>query len=249
MTYTSVFGAVVSRDEIERNVLSLFSTPPPTSSYPLIVYYLAEVERQLGLAARTLPVPPGTNSYRGGLDYNTFTEEWAPQITVIAEPISPVEREEDGKYGCWFSIQVAALVTEGDEDSARTLADRYGAALMMCLAGNAGLGTRTDFTDGSSVAFTNQAILQDAPETTFPNPRMRRLCQSTLSMRAYISPIVTEPGPLTFNADPYTDQANWPTITTVDIQLQAEQPDGTLNTPTGVILSEPSGSGTVNVQE
>lgn len=250
MPYTSVFGSIIGRNLVEQAVLSLLSTPPSGSSFPLIQFYLAEVERQQGLAAQTLPPPPGVDSYRGGLDFDTFEQEWAPVITCVAEPTGIPERREEGVYGSWYEIRVGAVVTEQDEDTARLLADRYGAALMACLLQNGGLGTRTDFPTGTTVPFATRTVLELAPETTFPNPRMRRLQQSTVILRTFVDQIATEPGPITFPASPYTTPSAWPTITTVTTQLQAENPSGTFNTATGVTVNEPvQGGGNINVTE
>ena len=73
----------------------------------------------------------------------------------------------------------------------------------------------------------------------FPNPRMRRLAQSTVTLRALIDQVVSEAGPLTFPASPYTTPPGWPTITTVDTTLQAENASGTFNTSSGVNVTVP----------
>ena len=250
MPYTSTFGSIVSRDLVEQAVLGVLQTPPSGSTYPLIAYYIAELERQLGLQPQTLPLPPGPSSYRGGLDFDTFEQEWAPVIMCVANPSGIAERKHEGFYGSWYEIRVAALVTEQDEDTARQLADRYGAAVMACLAQNGGLGTRTDFVTGTAVPFAEKTIVDTVAETTFPNPRMRRLAQSTVTLRSFIDQIVTEPGPTSFPANPYTLPAPWPTITTVTTQLQAENASGTFSTATGVTVNDPvQGGGNINITE
>lgn len=230
--------------------MSLLSTPPPLRNYPLIVYYLAEVERQLGLAPQTLPQPQGSSSYRGGIDFDTFEEEWAPQLMALAEPVGTAERSHEGVYSSWYEIRVAVLVVDEDEDATRLLADRYGAAVMACVAQNGGLGTRTDFETGNTVPLADKTVVETVAETTFPNRLMRRLAQSTVTFRSFISNVVAEPGPTSFPVDPYLIPASWPTIKTVNVQLQAENLSGQLDTPTGVTVNEPvPNTGNINVSE
>lgn len=249
MTYTSVFGSIIAREQIEQAVIATLRTPPPTTSFPLIQYFLGEFERQRGLTAGTLPPPPGASSYRGGVDFDVFEQEWAPMIMVVAEPVGTPERAQEGTYGSWFEIRVGALVTEQDEDSARVLADRYGACLATCLLQNGGLGTRTDFSTGSTVPLASRTVMETAPETTFPNPRMRRLAQSTVTLRSFVDAIAQDTGPISFPASPYTAPSAWPTISTVDVQLAAENASGVFNTATGVTVTEPSNGGTININE
>lgn len=242
MAYTSVFGAIVGREQVEQAVLSVLRTPPSGSSFPLIAYYVAEVERQRGLSPQTIPLPPGPSSYRGAVnDFDTFEDEWAPMLSVIAEPVGIAERQQDGSYGSEYEIRIAALVTGEDEDAARLLADRYGAALMACVAQHGGLGTRVDFETGTTVPFAAKTIVETVSETSFPNPRMRRLVQATVTLHAFVDRVVQEPGPISFPANPYVTPSPWPTIGTVDIGLGAEAPDGTLNTATGANVTDSTG--------
>lgn len=250
MTYTSTFGGILGREQVEQAVLTTFQTPPAGSSYPLIVYYLAEVERQRGLNPRTLPVPPGPDSYRGGLDFDTFEEQWAPQLTVLAEPVGSAERHEEGVYGQWYEIRVGALVTEVDEDAARLLADRYGAAVGALLAQNGGLGTRVDFTTGTTIPFATKTNVESVPRTEYPDPLLRRFVRSVVTLHTFVDQIVQEDGPQAFGPDPYATPLGWPTITTVDVQLEAENASGVFNTATGVAVTESvSGGGQIVVNE
>lgn len=244
MTYSSTFGPVIGREVVEQQVLALLQTPPAGSSYPLVVYYLAEYERRRGLQPQTLPIPPGTDSYRGGLDWDQFEEEWAPQITVLVQPTGSAERYNDesgeGIYGQWYEIQVGALVTEQDEDGARLLADRYAAALMLCLLQNGDLGTRVDYA-GNTVPFATRTVLESAPRTDFLNDRLRRLVRSVVTIHSFVEQVVQETGPQTFGPNPYAPAPNWPTITSVDAQLQAENASGVFSPGSGVMVTDSTG--------
>lgn len=246
MSYTSIYGAIVDRSQVEQAVINILQTPPAGSNFPLIAYYLAEVERQRGLQPQTLPLPPGPDSYRGGLDFDVFEDEWAPVLTVLAEPVGRAEREHEGFYGSMYEIRVGAVVVGQDEDTVRLLADRYGAAVMACLAQNGGLGTRVDFATGLTIPFATKTVVETVAETTFPNARMRRLAQSTVILHSFIDHVVDENGPIAFPASPYLPAPSWPTIENVDVQLQAENASGVFNTPTGANVTDSTGHIIVN---
>lgn len=238
MPYTSTFQNLVSRGAVEQAVLSLIQTPPAGSTYPLIVYYLAEVERQLGLAAQTILVPPGSASYRGGVDFDTFEQEWQPVITVAAQPTGEAERyDSDGKYGQWYEIQVAATVTAGDEDSARVLADQYGAALAGLLLQQGGLGTRTD-SDGSTITFAEKTVLRVAPRVEYPNPKLRRLLRSIVLVESFVQGVFAEAGPGSFGTNPYTAPGALPNVSTVKFELQTEDTLGNVGPASGATVTD-----------
>ena len=80
----SVFGRLVSRASIVQAILTLLTEPPAPGAAPLLLYYLADVERQLGLAPRSLQEPPGPSSYRSEVDFETMQGRNWPSVTQFS---------------------------------------------------------------------------------------------------------------------------------------------------------------------
>ena len=238
MTYPETFGGFVVRDEVAQAVVNLLQTPPPGSAYPLIVYHLATVERKQGLQPSSLAQPA---TYRTGLDFENWQGANLPMLSVVAQPTGQAERYSnetgEGVYGQWYEIQVAAIVedpTSGDETTAQQLADRYGAAVMLCLTQNGGLGNPAAFT-------IEKTVLTSAPRTDLIPDAQRWLAMSVTTIRSFVEQVVQESGPISFGPDPYTAPAGWPTITTVDVQLQADDALGNVSPGSGVIVTDSTG--------
>jgi hypothetical protein len=213
-----VYGPLVGRDLIERAVLALLQTPPEGSEAPLIVYYLAEVERQQGLAPQSLPWPPGPSSYRGGVDLQTLMPEWFPLIGCEAQPVGIPERgPKDGfgyGYGQWFEVKLAATAGNDDEDAARLLAAQYGIALALLIVQHGSLGH-----------VVGNTVLTASPNIEYLDPEVRQVARSVITFRSYVDTILTESGPpLVLSPDPYQAPGDWPVVETVDVTLDAIAP-------------------------
>lgn len=245
MPYFSTFGTLLSRGQVAQAVINTLQSPPASSSSvaPLIVHYLAEVERQQGLIAKTIFVPPDVASYRVGLDFEMWAGDQLPTIIVLCEPLGDAERYNAGTYGQMYQVEVGAIVEAQDEPSAILLADQYGAALSGALAQNGGMGTRT-YNDGSIGTFAENTRLMSS-RTEFLQDTERRFCRSVVTLHLMVQDVIQEQRP-TYNVDPYTAPGAWPNVSTVDVQLQAETPTGVFNTSTGVNVTDAAGHVTVN---
>lgn len=204
----SVFGQLVSRASIVQAILTLLTEPPAQGAGPLLLYYLADVERQLGLTPRTLPVPPGPSSYRSEVDFETFQAEWLPLIGVDAQPTGRVERHEGGEYGQWYQVQAAAIVADDDEDQARTYADAYAIAIAAAIVQNGSLG-----------GIATRTLLTTAPMVEYVNPDVRQVSRATVQLQTYVQPVLVEYAgkPMSWPADPYSIPEDWPEVETVNI--------------------------------
>jgi hypothetical protein len=200
-----VYGPLVARGNVESAALATLSQPPEGGFQPLIVYYLAAVERANGLPPKTLRVPPGERSYLGGIDFETYGGDQLPTLIAVAQPVNAPERDGGGEYGQWFELQVAAVVSAESEDDARSLADSYGIAATALILQHGALG-------GLAVK-TN---LNDFPRTEFVDPDDRRLMRSVAGFHVLVQPVVTERyRPLSFGPDPYADPGYCPEVETV----------------------------------
>jgi hypothetical protein len=212
-----VFGSIISRGDVERAVLRLLRTPPEGSTYPLLVYYLAERERQAGLPARTLPVPPAPESFRGTLDFTAYVQDLCPMVLAVVQPVGAPERLEGATYGQWYDVQLGAVIVGTDEDSTRALADEYAASIMAAVLQQGSLG-----------GFAIKTDLSAAPKTEFFDPKQRRLVRSIVGFRTQVAPIVGEwGGPsrlVPLGPDPYAEPGVLPTVESVDVTLDALTP-------------------------
>lgn len=213
---SDVFGLLFSRNQVERALLDLLQNPPvgpndQVGTAPRIVYYLAEVERQTGLTPHTLPTPPGPDSYRGGLDFNTLRAEWFPLLTVLAQPLGDAGALDTTSYGQGYQIQVAATVGDDSEDTARLIADSYGIAVTGAILqhGSLGIGATT-------------TILTRMPSTKLLSPANRQVARSVSVFATQIKPVITNAGPIDWPSDPYAAAGNWPEVETVDVTVDAD---------------------------
>lgn len=220
----SVFGRLVSRASIVQAILTLLTEPPEPGAAPLLLYYLADVERQLGLTPKSLGMPPGPSSYRSEVDFETFQAEWLPLIGVDAQPTGRVERHEGGEYGQWYLVQACAIAADDDEDQARIYADAYAIALAAAVVQNGSLGGIADRT-----------VLTTAPNVEYVNPDVRQVSRATVQLQTYVQPVLVEYAgkPVSWPADPYAVPEDWPeieTVTTTETMVE-ELPGETMSAP------------------
>lgn len=210
---TDSFGTIVARWQVEQAILStLQAIPPSPATAPTIVYYLAEVERQMGLSPRTLPLPPGPNSYRGGTDGVTMMAEWLPMIHAIAQPIGKVEYLDRYTAAQPYKLQMLCTVGDDDEDMARMIADAYGAAVARALLDFGALG-----------GLASGTMLTAAPSVAPLDARdARQVMRSSLTLETLIAPVFTVGAPSVWTADPYAPPAAEPQVQTVTTTVTAQ---------------------------
>ena len=143
--------------------------------------YLAEVEQQNGLEQGSTPRPPADSSYHGGLDFLTFMQEQMPEVIVACQAAGEAERLGSGDYNQVFELQVAAIVSGQDEDTARLYADLYGAAVMGALLQTKNLGGIAD-----------RVRMVEFPRTEFIDPKLRQLAQSVQTLHVAVSQVVND---------------------------------------------------------
>lgn len=199
---TDIYGPFVSRGVIQAAALSLLSAR--------ITEYIAEVERQFGLAARTIPLPPGPSSYRRGVsDTDLFQAEWLPAIFVECQPLNPPERAGAGDYGQWFELRCSAIFADDDENVAAQRADQYGMAIYAAIAQHGSLGGKV-----------SKTVATGAPDIEYLDPKIRQVVKSVCVFRSWVDVSVTEQGGLaTVPSNPYSTPADWPTVEVTNVQL------------------------------
>ena len=228
-----VFGTIISRRDVEQAVIALLQTWIPT--------YLPAMEGMAGLSPRTIPLPPDLNrSYRGGIDYNTWEQAWAPVYIVNVTPVGRPERVSgEGLLLQTFEIRVAvnfAITHESaslglyEEDSARQYTDMLGMAACAVVMQHASLGT---WPNGNRVSHKTELV--QYPLTTLPYPDERRVARSEFVVNAVIGPVLSESaGPASPLASPYVGPGSWPTVADVNITVSTV-PDSATVPPNAII--------------
>lgn len=217
---SQVVGVLAGAETVKQATIQLLSSPPTdvngdaVGTTPLIVSYLAEVERQAGLRPGTLPTPPAADSFYGGVDFESWTQDLLPSIVVVADPVEEPIRFGTGAIGQWFEMQIAAVVQGDNEDAAQAIAAHYGTAIM-------GAVMQSGYLDGTELTV--------APKVELLEDNMGRVfAMSVLTVRAFLEQVVdafTGPAPpVDWPSDPYTPPPDWPTVETVSIDVEAMDP-------------------------
>lgn len=204
------FGPLVATWNVEQVIVSVYREWLPT--------YLAAVERQNGLANKTLPRPPEAESYYGGLDFETEVQYGLPAVIVTVNPTGRPERRSTG-YSQAYDIQVGCVIEMPSEEEARMVASLYGAASMLLvqLGGLRGLAERT--------------VMESAPAVEFVDPERRQLARSVIGFTVYVETIILESGPAgeTITESPEIPSANpeerpaeRPTVATTHLTVLGE---------------------------
>ena len=214
------FASIISRRAVEQKIIALLVEWIPT--------YIAELERQEGLAPASIPLPPDPSlSYLGGVDWEIWEQSWSPQWTVIVKPAGPPERVSGaGIYHQVFNVQVGVnFVMPADapslgpieEDSARQYADLLGMAGCAAIMQHGGIGR---WPDGTTVSA--KTVLTAFPDTSYPYPEERRTARCVFAVQMIVTNALTEAaGPSTPPANPYASPIDWPIVVTTGPVVEA----------------------------
>jgi hypothetical protein len=222
------FGPLISDETVQDAVLALLSLPPtddngdPAGGSPLLVYYLAEIERQVGLIQQTLEPPL---VYRGGTDFEVYQGDQSPTVVVVVKPTGAPERFEAGSYGQRFEIQAGVILQGSDQDDGRLRARYYGLAMAAVIAQNADLGPNPY---DSSLKLASETHMTAFPVAEFAADEntSRQIMRSVVSFETLVMPVVVSwAGPESFPTSPYTVPSPWPTVSEVDVTVTDEPLD------------------------
>lgn len=199
MTTDPIFGPLVSHPDVEAAVLTTLRAWVP--------FMLRVLERRHGFRAGTLQDPPGASSYIGGLDFETWTEDFLPMVIAVVNPTGQADRGANG-INQMFEVEVAALVAAQTEDEARARAGYLGTAVMAALAQHGDLGGLASHTEPIGT-----------PKLEFPDPNIRVLVRARTTFESYVTGLVDSlagTGTATpaespeMSSDPSLPSADWP---------------------------------------
>lgn len=219
--YQSIFGSLVGRQQVEAAVLSVLGTWIGTEAAP--GDYIGEIERANTLAARTIPLPPSSDSFHGGLDFDTWRQGNEPVIIVNAQPVEDSEHRGDGEWSQWYEVKVASICVADQrfydaaavnqkEDTARDLADLYGEAVLGVLM--------QQLANYNPPTWLGRVELVQTPPTEFVDPEVPTVARSVVIVRMFVHPVVDESqGPSAPSGNPYNDPGAVPDAETTNLTL------------------------------
>lgn len=211
----SLFGPLFSQWDLEQAVCSTLRTWIPE--------YLAEVERQHGLRNKIIPRPPTPESIHGGVDFESWAQETAPEVIVVVKPDGEPERSPSGdtqayqvQVGCRWA-GVGSELAELPEDEARGVMSYYGAACKLVAQ------------QPTLQGLVSHVVLEQDPDVTLPGPEVRAQAQVVTSFRMWAITVIEGAGPQTpspSESPEYTGPeepfAERPTVESINITVTAE---------------------------
>lgn len=226
---TNEYGPAVSQHQIEQAVIALLEGVPADGEAPLIVYYLAEQERQNGLDQQSLEQP---GMYRGGTDFEQWKGDESPLIIVVVKTLGSPERLDTVQYRQDFQVQVAAVIEKETEGEARRNTSLYGVALMKLVSDHGSIGPNPY---DPSVRLATHTEITGYPIADFAvnAQTARNIMRAVVTFNMRVAPVVAQGGPLSFTGSPYTSPESWPSVETVRFTVSGESPDGEISPAAG----------------
>ncbi len=206
----SIFGEIISTYDVEQAAVKTLREWTND--------YLAEIERKRGLPKKTIPRPPAFESYHGGVDLESWTQDVAPEVMVICKPLGAPEIRGQGGYGQGYDLTVGCLwvgtgsaLAERPEDEARAVASYLGAASML-LVQQPTLG-----------ALSERLRMTAPPTISLPNPDRRDIALATTQFEVWVATIIEEgEGPLALGQEPEEPYPEGPEVETTSETVKAE---------------------------
>jgi hypothetical protein len=201
----TIFGRIISgadvEDWCEQLVRKWIST------------YLAEKEEQDGLRRGMLPRPRG---WVTAPDVNKWPEDQLPAIIFASTGVpAPPRKGGDGRYRARWDMRVTTVVSASTERDSRRLASRYTAAIRVLFLQHPSLEGHAAGIDWPAEAYNEIAF-----------DEQRSLGHGTVALLIDVDDVTTaNAGPATPSEtlDPdYQPWPEWPTVKTVDVDVEAE---------------------------
>jgi len=188
-----VFGRLIDEGDLEEAVETTVQLWLPT--------YLAEVERQKGLAPQTLSLP---RSYSTVNEFYKWEEDNLPGIIVVSPGTSPKPpvKEGNGSYRSWYRVGVAVVASGKNRDETRLITKLYSTALLASVMQHQDLGGDLGV---EGIAWTGKR------NSDVPDEQGRTLGSGQVTFDVEIRDVLNPRlGMLEPAADPY-DDPDWPT--------------------------------------
>lgn len=206
----SIFGEILSTYDVEQAAVKTLREWTND--------YLAEIERKRGYQKKEIPRPPAAESYHGGVDLESFTQDDTPEVIVICKPQGAPELRGQGGYEQGYDLTVGAVhigtgspLAAKPESEARAVASYLGAAVML-LVQQPTLG-----------GLVERLRLTAAPVVSAPQPDRKDIALCTVQFECWVPTIIEEgEGPLTLGKEPEEPYPEWPEVKTAKETVKAE---------------------------
>lgn len=202
---TNLFRPIVSKKMVERAVIASLEQWMDT--------YLGQIERIEYL-------PDGSRTYAGGQverprgiisrsEFDKWPEDQLPVILVLCSGLAgQPERYARGNYRAAWTVGVAALVSDVDEDSTEQLASAYGSAIRTAI-----LQHKTLKSSLYPAGFANGVRWEDESYSDAPTIQGRTQQAARVIFSIAVDDVVTEyAGPREPLPDPTVDPGDWPVV-------------------------------------
>jgi hypothetical protein len=198
----SLVGRLKHRGLVEAAVLNTLKDWMP--------FYIAQMERETGRAARDLPQ---IESWILRPEFEYWPEDLMTPAVVVVSPGLAGDRPAktgDGYYRATWSVGVATVTEASDQDATNELAGIYGAAVRGALLQRRSLEGEmriADWIDVDTDRIPSEARRTLAAEMNLFTVEMEQIVSVAEGPRG-------EPP-----ADPYADPGDWPVVETIDVEV------------------------------
>lgn len=166
----SIFSPIVSTRWVKRHITETVSVWAPT--------YLAEAERQEGLAVGSLERPRAVAS---AFDLDNWPELQTPAIFCVCPGVlGDPERHAQGRYSAWFGFQLGVYVEEQEEAPALECAETYQAAIEDLIIQQGALGDQG-----------RQETLWTSRSLRLPDPTNRTQVCAVSAFKVIVDSVIT----------------------------------------------------------
>jgi hypothetical protein len=201
----SIFGRILTGHDVEQWCLDTLKEWSST--------YLAELERQNGLTAGSLP---RLRSYATAPSFDNWPEDQVPGLVLISVGLAEAPLHSgDGGYQARWQMALGLVVSARTEAESHFLSMLYVAAHRALLLQRPSLGGRS-----SGVVWLDE----DYAQGTYDDQRSLALGQASFTVGVEdvtntLAGPTSADTPLTPDTEPWAD---WPVAETVDTQIQKE---------------------------
>lgn len=208
MSDTNLFERIVTPEDVEGAMRATIAEWAPD--------YFAELERNAGYAPGEVARPAGVITTR---EFAKWPEDQLPLILVMSGgTIGKPVRRARGTYEAAWAVTVAAIVSDVDQGESRRLMAVYAGAIRAMVLQHKMLKSSLH-EDGFATFLAWEG--ETYSDIDFVDSRNLDSCRVNFSVG--VEQVVTEQaGPREPSEDPLEDPGEWPGVSEVDINVEAE---------------------------
>lgn len=204
MSEANIFERIVEPEDIEAAIAATLDL--------WIDDYLGEMERKKGYAANEIARPAGIIT---ASEFAKWDEDQLPLIMIVSPGLAgaPIRRKGGGSYEAEWSLTVAAIVADVDEQQTRRLMSAYAGAIRAAILQHKALKSPLHPNGFASFLSWKDETYSDIP---FPDTRALDSCRVIFNVG--VEDVVTEQaGPREPYVNPAIDPGDNPTVTQVQV--------------------------------